>query len=307
MPNNVLNTVRSFVDVKAQVDNEEEDNSGEELGPGTPNDFIDDEVNEDNRESSRATRPATSAIGRHDGDTQFNEFIYGIMKRLRAYREEESDKNSDEDNDNAENEENAHYSHLAEGFFFDEEMSQHCNPDVEHSPVNEGPSEHLGLDVERLPTSEDSPLMREGRERDAVFFLLNNTDSRHQIRSAFSQDSIHGWFYIEGTMNADLSALLQSSPLIFRPRDGITGIRLEEWVSLLKMRYAEEVPSAGGWVTIRRGLYRGDVGYVSLVQNWGKLNVLLLPRLPPPQNGDSSKKLPQALELIPFFPLFHAN
>ncbi|KAF9468225.1 hypothetical protein BDZ94DRAFT_1294297 [Collybia nuda] len=216
------------------------------------------------------------------------------MKRSWVYREEESDKDSDKDNDDAENEENAHYSRLTEGFFFDKEVSRHRNPDVEHSPVNEGPSEHLGLDVERLPTSEDSPLMRvccvEGRERDAVFFLLNNTDSQHQIRSAFSQDSIHGWFYIEGTMNADLSALLQSSPLIFRPQDGITGIRLEEWVSLLKMRYAEEVPSAGGWVTIRRGLYRGDVGYVSSVQNWGKLNVLLLPCLPPPRNGDSSKK-----------------
>ncbi|KAF9461118.1 hypothetical protein BDZ94DRAFT_1310964, partial [Collybia nuda] len=157
------------------------------------------------------------------------------MKQSRAYREEESDEDNDEDNDDAENEENAHYSHLAEGFFFDKEMSRHRNPDAEHSPVNEGPSEHLGLDVERLPTSEDSPLMREGRERDAVFFLLNNTDSRHQIRSVFSRDSIHGWFYIEGTMNANLSALLRSLPLIFRPRDGITGIRLKEWVSLLKM------------------------------------------------------------------------
>ncbi|KAF9456929.1 hypothetical protein BDZ94DRAFT_1314661 [Collybia nuda] len=116
MPNDVLNTVRSFVDVEARVDNEEEDDSGEELDP---DDFIDNEVNEDNRESSRATRPATSAVGRHDGDTQFDEFIYGIMKRSQAYREEESD----EDSDDAENEENAHYSRLAEGFFFDEEMS----------------------------------------------------------------------------------------------------------------------------------------------------------------------------------------
>jgi hypothetical protein len=91
-------------------------------------------------------------------------------------------------------------------------------------------------------------------------------------------------------MNADLLALLKSSPSIFRPRDGIMGVKLGEWVSLLNLRHSEETPSAGGWVTICRGLYKGDVGYVSSVENWGKLEVLLLPRLPPLQDGDSSKK-----------------
>jgi ribosomal protein L24 len=65
---------------------------------------------------------------------------------------------------------------------------------------------------------------------------------------------------------------------------------MAEWTMLLDMD-DERYPSVGDWVTVRRGLYKGDVGYVWSVENLGQVTLLLVPRLPPPPMvGSSSGK-----------------
>jgi hypothetical protein len=43
----------------------------------------------------------------------------------------------------------------------------------------------------------------------------------------------------------------------------------------------ERYPSVRDWVTVHHGLYKGDVGYIQFVENWGKVSLLLVPHLPP--------------------------
>ena len=80
-------------------------------------------------------------------------------------------------------------------------------------------------------------------------------------------DSIHGWFYIEAFMNPQRSALLYSAANIIHPQDGVFGIDMEDWMKLLDMEYSEKVSSVGDWVRVCSGLYKGDIGYVSSVEN----------------------------------------
>jgi ribosomal protein L24 len=105
------------------------------------------------------------------------------------------------------------------------------------------------------------------------------------LRSAFSRDSVSGWFYIEAFMNRALSKLLHSNHQLIRPQEGFGAIDMEEWTMTLDMD-DERHPPVGDWVTVRRGLYKGDVGYVSAIENWGQVSLLLVPRLPaPPASG----------------------
>src|SRR5882757_5043883 len=107
------------------------------------------------------------------------------------------------------------------------------------------------------------------------------------LRSAFSRDSVRGWFYIEAFMNPTLAKLLHSNHQLIRPQEGFGTIDMEEWTMLLDMD-GERYPSVGDWVTVRRGLYKGDVGYVMSIKNWVQVTLLLVPRLPPPPRAVSS-------------------
>jgi hypothetical protein len=65
---------------------------------------------------------------------------------------------------------------------------------------------------------------------------------------------------------------------------------MKEWTMLLDMN-DERYPSVGDWVTVHHGLYKGDVGYIQSVENWGQVTLLLVPHLPPPPRvGSSSGK-----------------
>jgi hypothetical protein len=103
----------------------------------------------------------------------------------------------------------------------------------------------------------------------------------------FSWDSLCGWFYIEAFMNPTLSKLLHSKPQLIRPQEGFGVIDMEEWTMLLDMDN-EWYPSVGDWVAVCHGLYKGDVGYVQSIENWGQVGLLLVP--PPPVVGSSSRK-----------------
>ncbi|PPR06332.1 hypothetical protein CVT24_002508 [Panaeolus cyanescens] len=121
-----------------------------------------------------------------------------------------------------------------------------------------------------------------GMEEEAVFYLLQDTDSEKLIRSAFTRGSIRGHIYVESLMSEKVVALLRRTPGIIRRSTGgvITqAIDQEEWPRLMTMTASKvEFASQGQWVQIRNGDYRGDVGLVSLCASWGS-EVLLVPRL----------------------------
>jgi hypothetical protein len=80
-------------------------------------------------------------------------------------------------------------------------------------------------------------------------------------------------------MNHTLSKLLHSNHQLICPQEGFEAIDMEEWMMILDMDN-ERLPSVGDWVTVRRGLYKGDVGYVWSLEN-GQVHLLLVPLLPP--------------------------
>ena len=77
-------------------------------------------------------------------------------------------------------------------------------------------------------------------------------------------------------MNSTLAKLLFSAPNIVCPNDGLFSIDMEEWMKLLDMDSGIKFPSVGDWVTVCRGLYKGDVGYVLSIENWGQVTLLLI-------------------------------
>jgi hypothetical protein len=90
-------------------------------------------------------------------------------------------------------------------------------------------------------------------------------------------------------MNPMLSKLLHSNQQFICPQEGFEAIDMAEWTMLLDMDN-ERYPSVGDWVTVRRGLYKGDVGYVWSVENWGEVSLLFSSSPPPPPVLDSSSR-----------------
>ena len=56
----------------------------------------------------------------------------------------------------------------------------------------------------------------------------------------------------------------------------------------------ERCPSVGDWVAVHHGLYKGDMGYIQAIKNWGQVTILLVPHLPAPPMSGSSKKRKQS-------------
>lgn len=95
-------------------------------------------------------------------------------------------------------------------------------------------------------------------------------------------------------MNDHLRQLLKLAPgiignsrLIFEHVDPRAGLRL------LKMRHASPVEvEVGKWVQIRKGIYKGDVGYVTSTES-GTVRLLVIPRLSQPQaSKENSRSAP---------------
>ena len=107
-------------------------------------------------------------------------------------------------------------------------------------------------------------------------------------------------------MNKYLRFLLEITPGIIRTASGIICHRVDfkDWVGLLTMRPVE-TPKVGKWVQVRKGAYKGDVGYVMSSSDWG-VELLLVPRLVPPTTiGSLPAKRKRGLpHLIPASALF---
>ena len=99
---------------------------------------------------------------------------------------------------------------------------------------------------------------------------------------------------MEATMNDDLRRLLRLTPGILCNRCGLSfqRIPLDEWLALLKHSPLKELPQLGKWVQVRRGVYKGDVGYVLSVAA-SEVNLLLIPRLALRSKRKRSREPPQ--------------
>jgi len=140
-----------------------------------------------------------------------------------------------------------------------------------------------------------------------VFSLLQLAAPRHELCSAFTRGSIHGWVYLETTMNEHINRLLKLTPGIVSHRTGIIReqIDFQDWTKMLTMNDIKTDVDVGRWVRVRKGTYKGDIGYVIASESWG-VHLLLVPRLPPPNIASSSlKRKRSAIALEPA--LFDAN
>lgn len=124
-------------------------------------------------------------------------------------------------------------------------------------------------------------------EEEVVFFLLQKTAPHHEIRAAFAPPGLRGWVYLEATMNGQLRSLLNLTPGVVRTRLDCQGITHEDGMKLLQMRQFPLQEYVGNWVQVRKGLYKGDVGYVHSAGSWD-IRLFLIPRLPPPQDTSVS-------------------
>jgi hypothetical protein len=127
-------------------------------------------------------------------------------------------------------------------------------------------------------------------EEEALIHLLQTCQPKHELRSAFTQGQIHGSIYLEATMNCELISLLKVTCGIVWDLQGISyqGIPEEEWEALLTMREVHCQPSIGEWVRILKGSYKGDVAYVSALQEWQGISALLIPRIHIPEPMDDA-------------------
>jgi hypothetical protein len=121
-----------------------------------------------------------------------------------------------------------------------------------------------------------------GVEEEAIFFLLQRGSQDHPIRSAFTQGSLRGWIYVEGLMNSSVISLLRTTPGIIHKQHGIIHefINPSDWIRTLTIQDPATIVTEGEWVQVmKRGAYKGDIGFVTRVESWGA-DVLLVPRRP---------------------------
>ena len=92
-------------------------------------------------------------------------------------------------------------------------------------------------------------------------------------------------------MNSNVISLLKTTPGIVRKQHGIIyeSIDFSDWKTTLEIKDPATVMEEGIWVQVlRRGAYKGDIGFVMCIKSWGA-QVLLVPRRQV-QNTDFSRK-----------------
>ncbi len=112
-----------------------------------------------------------------------------------------------------------------------------------------------------------------------VAHLYANVKEQHGLRSALARGSTRGYVYLECNLNASLLQLLDNSPGVIRTGTGIIRSQVDslDCEKLLLMKSVKPIVKAE-WVRVKTGAYKGDIGFVSAIHNWG-VDVLLIPRL----------------------------
>ena len=136
-----------------------------------------------------------------------------------------------------------------------------------------------------------------GLEEEAIFSLLERVN-KHQIQSAFTHGSVRGTIYVEGNLDDDVISLLNLTPEIIWKQSGIVHQLIDpsNWVKLLTMQDPIFEVKAGQWIQVRKGMYKGDLGFVTCVEAWGA-QVLVVPHLkiPTPQANTLLKRKQTAI------------
>ena len=93
-------------------------------------------------------------------------------------------------------------------------------------------------------------------------------------------NSIHSWVYLETTL---VQHLLLSPGIVHRNAAIIwEHTDFQDWTKVLSQH--DSTPNSnlavGDWMQVLKGTYKGDVGYVAAVENWGGVSPLLVPCLP---------------------------
>jgi len=108
--------------------------------------------------------------------------------------------------------------------------------------------------------------------------------------------------YLEATLNEHLRKLLGLTPGVNRDRCGLVTQRIHfnEGLKVLEMRPLTDPPPVGGWVQVRKGMYKGDVGHLLSTASWG-IQLLLIPRLSPPDVLRSKRKRSRSRPTLALF------
>ena len=80
-------------------------------------------------------------------------------------------------------------------------------------------------------------------------------------------------------MNNNLTHLLMCTPGIIHTQQ--TGpicqpIDFEDWAKMLRMQDLTSTLEVGQWVQVCKGTYKGDIGVVECMENWGGVYLLLV-------------------------------
>ena len=102
------------------------------------------------------------------------------------------------------------------------------------------------------------------------------------LSAAYTRTPLRGSIFVEGELKPDLIRFLRRAPGIKkRNGDPITKfLQLEERVATLTLPKERELRFVvGQWVRVKKGTYKGDIGYVKQLMHWGGVQLLLVPRL----------------------------
>jgi len=93
---------------------------------------------------------------------------------------------------------------------------------------------------------------------------------RHEMQTAFVHHSMKCWVYLEATMNHHLRHLVKRTPGIVLNYSGFISefVDSSEGLQLLKMQHRSS-PEVGKWAQVRKGIYMGDVGYITSIKSEG--------------------------------------
>ncbi len=121
-----------------------------------------------------------------------------------------------------------------------------------------------------------------------MFAMVESLTGRHVgVRSVFSVKQCPGRLYIEANCINSARELLKRTPLVYW--NNVYVVQDNERTQLLHPINPPAL-SSWDWVKIRSGLYRGDVGQVTHVDNDEMYEVIVVPRISPRPTPMSGKR-----------------
>ncbi|SJL15928.1 uncharacterized protein ARMOST_19436 [Armillaria ostoyae] len=189
----------------------------------------------------------------------------------------------------------------------DAEIEEYLSELHEHSRKRRRvDDESLGGDLYRVRSvggSEPMPIWRvrckRGSHRRLATVLLDDLKGAKgndwDVATVFTLPHVRDWIYFENKgskPNAAFRLQLLSYPSVMRTRNEpiFERVRLDEQVAILHAHMTRTAVDSGTWVILRSGAYRGEVGCVAAVHDWG-LDVLVVPRFFPHEPWPNTRKI----------------